>query len=57
VLLIGLLTPQAGPVNFFTLNTFSQFLTVNFDGGKLFLLLNAMSSSSSFWSQSLRVRI
>jgi hypothetical protein len=43
VLLIGLLTPQAGPVNFFTLNTFSQFFNQkNFEDGKLFLLLIGM---------------
>jgi hypothetical protein len=42
LLLIGLLTPQAGPVNFFTLNSLTTAYSFNFDDGKLFQLLNGM---------------
>jgi hypothetical protein len=47
VLFIGMLTPQAGPVNFFTLNALTKAYSFNFDSGKLFQILNAMYSCIS----------
>jgi hypothetical protein len=41
VLLVGLLTPQIGPVNFFTVGSLTKAYTLSFDDGKLFQLLNA----------------
>jgi hypothetical protein len=42
VLLIGMLTPQAGQVNFFTISTLTNAYKFTFEDGKLFQILNGM---------------